>query len=283
MSPIVARWELSKRLVARRKELDITVETITKALGFSRNYFSAVERDRTLIAADKLPLLAEVLKFDDDELAELLELREAGRVRGWWERYSMLDETTQRFIGLENGASRIRAYEGLLIPGLLQTTDYSRAVIERDPSFSQVHVDEVLDVRKERQKILESDSATLFSVLLSQAALLQYVHGPKVQRNQLEHLIHLIEDRGDLLQVRVLPFEKNPGIIANSSTLVLLDFDREQLPEIAYQESVRSLDFIEGGNPAFLRVEFAWTEARSRSLDRPTSLALIQQVATSMG
>ena len=97
-SPVVARWELSRRLATRRKELGIDVKTITDALDFTRNYWSAVENDRTLIAEEKLRALFDLLQFDEQDQQELLRLREESRARGWWDEYPWLDDAAKRHI-----------------------------------------------------------------------------------------------------------------------------------------------------------------------------------------
>src|SRR5262245_45197639 len=120
-SPTLASWELGLRLRQRREQLGVEVKTITERLGFSRNYWSAVENERKILSAEKLPQVLDLLEYDDEERAELTELREAARQRGWWSSYSALfGSELLRYYGLEHGAQTIRTYESLLIPGLLQ-------------------------------------------------------------------------------------------------------------------------------------------------------------------
>ena len=142
-SPTVARWELALRLKRRREELGLTVKQITDELGFTRNYWSQVEHEKTVLAADKLTALGALFRFDDATLAELHELRTVARQRGWWADYAdQLDDEMQRFFGLEQGATAIRNFESLLIPGLLQTERYARAVFRVRPRFPpRRHVD----------------------------------------------------------------------------------------------------------------------------------------------
>ncbi|MGI9596958.1 MAG: helix-turn-helix domain-containing protein [Acidimicrobiales bacterium] len=281
-SPIVARWELSLRLGAKRKELNLDVKSVTDAAGFSRNYWSAVENDRTLIADDKLRILIDLLQFDDDEAADLLELREAARRRGWWEDFPTFDEAMTRFVGLEDGASHIRSFEGLLIPGLLQAPAYSRCVIESDPVISSVETDRALQFRGMRQRRLTGADRVHYSAIMSEAALRQHVGDREVQIEQLSHLTDLIERYPDSIEVRVLPFSRDPGMIVNSSTLNFFDYARKHLPTVAFQEAVRALGVIEYGDRQFRRLELAWMEGKKRSLDRDESLTLIEDVAASM-
>lgn len=277
-SPIVAKWELSRRLANRRKELGMDVPTITRALGFSRNYWSAVENDRTLIAVDKLQQLFELMDIPEPEQAELLELRSVGRKRGWWDDYGVLDDETKRFIGLEDGATKIRTYESTLIPGLLQVDEYIQAILESDPAFSPVALDDLLAVRKKRQRILDVGGSTQFVALLSEAALHQQTAGAEVQLRQLDRILDRLEGRqDDLLELRVVPFEINPGAIVNSSSLFFFHFESRHLPAIAWQEAVRNLDMIEEDDAEYRRLDKAWQTGFDNSLNHDESIALLRR------
>src|SRR5262245_31910222 len=54
VSPTVAAWELALRLRRRRVQLGVEVRTITQRLGFSRNYWSAVENERKILSEENL-------------------------------------------------------------------------------------------------------------------------------------------------------------------------------------------------------------------------------------
>ena len=274
-SPVVARWELARRLSSRRKELGIDVKTITDALGFTRNYWSAVENDRTLIADDKLRMLIDLLQFGEDEGEELLQLRTDARQRGWWEDYPAFDEELQRFLGLEHGAARIREYQGLLIPGLLQTPAHARCIIESDPVISPAQVDEALEIRERRQRRLLDTDLLHYSAIISEAALLQRVGNLPVHLDQLQHILSLIDRHKERVEVRILPFSRAPGFIIHSTSLSFFEFDRPHLPPIAFQEAIQSIGITEEHSPDFRRLELAWRDGLRQSLNRSDSVELI--------
>ncbi len=279
-SPIVARWELSRRLGTRRRELDMSVQVITEALGFTRNYWSAVENDRTLIAEDKLRQLFDVLQFEEPDRSELLELREASRERGWWDDYAdVLPRDVARFYGLEYGATEIKVYESNLIPGILQTEDYARAIIRADPSVSQMGLDDMVALRLLRQEQLLQKESLQLTVLLGEAALRQQLDGVDVHRRQLEHLLELGQRLGDALRIQVLPFSTSPGLIAGSSTLLFFRFDSPHLPRVACQEAVPTLNYIESNDADFRSLEHSWDEGFTRSLRTSESIDLVKAIA----
>lgn len=281
-SPIVARWELSRRLGARRRELKMGVEVITKALGFTRNYWSAVENDRTLVAEDTLRQLFDVLQFEEPDRTELLELREASRQRGWWDDYShILSREMKRFYGYEDGASRINAYDSNIIPGLLQTEEYRRSIVRSDPALSELELDDLLAIRRRRQLLLETRRPNV-TFLLNEAALRQQISGPEAQAAQLDHITSITTSTEQAIEIRVIPFDTNPGLITQSSTLLIFEFRSAHLPSVVCQEAARVLDFIESGDEQFRRLNHSWNVGLEHSLNDKDSIDLIKNVRASL-
>lgn len=278
-SPTVARWELSRRLGARRREQGVDAKTIADHLGFTRNYWSAVENDKTLIAEDKLRLLFDVLDFTKGDQEELLVLREASRRRGWWETYDdVLDEEGILLVGLELGASRIRSFEALIVPGLLQTEAFMRELTRDVLYHSPGLIDRVAEVRQRRQEqLLFGDDPIPYTAIISEAVINQRWVSPETQDEQHQHMLGLAEDH-PTIEIRVLPFSGPPGGIAVSSTLMLLDYDSKHLPSVAWQEAIRPIGLIEEPDPHFQQIEFSWTQAMERCLSRDESLDALRQV-----
>ncbi|MEM9562631.1 MAG: Scr1 family TA system antitoxin-like transcriptional regulator [Actinomycetota bacterium] len=277
---MVARWELSRRLATRRKELGIDVKSVTDALGFTRNYWSAVENDRTLIAEDKLRLLFDLFDFSDQDQSELLTLREDSRKRGWWDEYPSLSDDHKRFYGMEAGAVRIRTYGGHLIPGVLQTSAYTRAVIATDPGLSPVDLDRFAELRRRRQQHLFESSRPHLTVMLSEAALHQQVAGPEVQAEQLQSLCDRTEDDTSAVTVHLLSFRVNPGAIINSTTLSFVEYEGAHLPTTAWQEGVQLFGDLDADedDEEFRRLEIAWDHAMGQSLDVDESVVAMRRV-----
>lgn len=278
-SPTIAQWELAIRLRDRRQQLGMDVKTITARLGFSRNYWSAVENNRTILAEEKLEELLILFEFDEAEMGELRRLREAAKERAWWARYSaVLNEDMRQFYGLEHGARSVQTYEVLLITGLLQTEEYARAVIASDPSVSTVLIDQTVAIRMQRQQRLRADDPLVLTALMSEAALRQETGGPDVLRRQLLHLVSTIEELADSVEVRVVPFDTTPGGVVGASTLFLMDFASPRLPTVAWQEAITPVGVIEDPlTLGYLRSVYA--QGVSCSLSREDSLDLIKRRA----
>jgi transcriptional regulator with XRE-family HTH domain len=278
-SPTVASWELALRLRERRAQLGVEVDTITAALGFTRNYWSAIENERRILAADKLAALLDLFEFDKDEQRELTELREAAKQRGWWFGYSgLFSDELQRFFGLEHGAQSIRTYESLIIPGLLQTEAYARAMISADIAVRQVEVDQRVEVRMRRRNRLAGDGPLHLTAVISQAALVQQTGGPAVLHEQLKHLASMIEKYPGIIEIRVIPFTATACGLFGASTFHLIDFESPRLPTLAWQETVTAAGIID--DPIQVRdLSLTYGEALRRTLNAQDSLRLIRRSA----
>lgn len=275
-SSTVARWELAHRIKVRRHELGISVDRIAKHLGFTRNFFSAVENERSMLATDKLEVLLVMLEFGDDERAELTALDEAARNRGWWESKEIVDQfgdEGSRLFGLEQGATRIRSFDAHIVSGLLQTPAYTRATFSNDPRHSPVAIKRLVETRQRRQSDIRH-RGTPVTAVLGEAALRQRWTDDDEQNQQLEHLLALIET--DQHDIRVLTFLSAPGVLVAASTLEFLEFGSSHLPTVAYQEAVRELGFLEDGSEQFEQLRLAWDDGLNRALDQNASIDFIK-------
>jgi transcriptional regulator with XRE-family HTH domain len=276
-SPTLASWELSLRLRQLRLDQAIEIKAITKLLGFTRNHWSAVEHNRRIITEEKLRVLLDAIDIDDGEKQELIELREAARQPAWWTSYSSVcSEEYLRYIGLEHGASEIRSFHGIVIPGLLQTADYARAVIGCHLTISHFATAQLVDVRLRRQQRLEGDRALRLTAVIAEAALANQPGGVGIQHSQLTHLATTIETHPDNLDVRVVPFTTNPGGVFGVPGLEVLDFDSPRLPAIGSFDNLLSNDF-ETDPTTVMHTKMILGQALERSLSAEESLDLIRQ------
>lgn len=279
VSPTVARWELWLRLRRRRVQLGMDVGALVAQLGVTRNYWSAVENGRTVLSAEKLPLALDVLEFDPAEHAELLALRETAKQRGWWSGYpGLFDDELLRLFGLEHGAVAMRNYENLLIPGLFQTADYARALMDADISVRPVEVDQRIEFRLRRQQRLDGPDPLRVTAVVSEAALCQQIGGAAVLRAQLRHLAAVLRERPDTLELRVIPFTASACGVFGASTFHIIDFASAQLPPLAWQETVTARGILDDDRQV-RELEFTYAAALRRSLAADESVRLVEEYA----
>ncbi|MFI9507499.1 Scr1 family TA system antitoxin-like transcriptional regulator [Nocardia sp. NPDC052566] len=274
VSPTVARWELVLRLRELREQRGFDSATFAKRVGFTPANWSHVEKGRRVLTTNTIGPVLELLEVDAEERTELLTLLEASKLRGWWAKSSaLIGPELQRLYGMELGAHSIRSYDSLVVPGLLQTEDYARALISADVMIRPVQVDQLVAIRMRRQERLRGPDPVEITAVIGEAALLQQTGGPKVLRGQLEHLATMIEEL-DHVEVRVIPFRAQAGATLGGSSFHLIDIEGEQLPTFAWAESAVFGGAVE--DPEQVRdLSFAYVRALEQSLSREESLTLI--------
>ncbi|MCC3327304.1 helix-turn-helix domain-containing protein [Nocardia abscessus] len=277
LSPTVARWELMLRIKRRRTEFDVSASVIAKELGFTLSYWSKVEKER-ILAEDKLRKLMSLLEFDPDERAEMLRLREIAKRRGWWSEYAgLLSEEVTRLYGLEHGAKHIRTYESVLIPGLLQTREYARAVFTNDLArVRRVEIDRWVEVRMRRQERLTEPDPLRLVAVIGEAAITQRTGGVEVLRGQLRHLTSLIQRYPETVDIRVVPFDAPGGVLLGGATFHVLGFESALLPDVAWSETLAQLGLIEDTEPVRHLNTMFDNALAEHAMSRTDSLALIE-------
>lgn len=278
VSPTVARWELVLRLRELREQRGFDSASFARQVGFTPANWSHVENGRRVLTGRTIVPVLDLLEVDDEERAELLDLLQAGKQRGWWSRSSaLIGPELQRLYGMEHGAQSIRSYDSLIVPGLLQTEAYAQALISADVMIRPVQVDQLVAIRMRRQQRLRGPDRVELTAVIGEATLLQQTGGPRVLRGQLEHLVALIDEL-DTLDVRVIPFRAPDGAILGGSSFHLIDFASEQLPTFGWAESA-----VFGGpveDPELVRdLGFAYLRVLEQTLSRTDSEALIRDYA----
>jgi transcriptional regulator with XRE-family HTH domain len=276
VSPTVARWELVLRLRELREQRGFDSAGFARRVGFTPANWSHVEKGRRVLTTETIGPVLELLEVEAEERAELLALLEASKQRGWWARSSaLIGPELQRLYGMEYGAQSIRSYDSLVVPGLLQTEDYARALISADVMIRPVQVEQLVAIRMRRQERLRGADPVELTAVFGEGTLLQQTGGPDVLRGQLRYLADLIEEL-DTVEVRVIPFAATAGAVLGGSSFHLIDFAGEQLPTFGWVESAVFGGAVE--DPELVRdLRFAYLRAVDQSLSRLDSLALIRR------
>lgn len=155
---------------------------------------------------------------DRDKLVELARQKELG----WWHRHREVPEWFETHLGLESEAHTVCNYQDGILPGLLQTEDYARAILAADVDAGPVEqVEGHVAVRMQRQERLFGESALQFNAVFNESALHRVVGGSQAMRDQLALLL----ERSELpnVDLRVLPFEVG-AYPATSNSFVLMRF-----------------------------------------------------------
>jgi transcriptional regulator with XRE-family HTH domain len=255
--------------------------SVARAMSVSRNYWSAVENERKLPTEDNLARVAELFQFEEHELRALLALRSAAKERGWWNRYPVIRDDVKRYYGLEDAASHCRVYEGNLVPGILQTPAYARALMDPDPTIRRADVDQNIEVRLKRQERLSGDKPLRLTALISEAVVRQEVGGPDVLCRQLTHIIEMTERYPDTIDIHVIPFTTMSCGLFGAGTVNILTFSSPRLPVVPWQETVTTSNIVE--DPAQVRdITTTYAAALRAALSTPDSLDLLRRHAAKL-
>ena len=177
------------------------------------------------------------------------------------------------FVEYEARATTLRGFEHVLVPGLLQTPGYARAVLATRPNTSEDKVEERIAARLERQVILEGDQPPLLWVVLDEAALHRDIGGGKVMHDQLLHLATM-SDRPSIT-IQIIPFAAgaHTGLLGAFAIAEFAD-----APGIAYLETVAGGQIMEEPS-AVADVTLTFDTLRAEALPRRVSRDLITEVA----
>jgi hypothetical protein len=180
---------------------------------------------------------------DSEERAALLNLARQANTPGWWHAYSdILPTWLEPYVGLEAAASVIRTYQIQLIPGLLQTEGYARALIQQGSAATEEQVARRIELRVSRQAILSAPNPPQLWVVVDEGALRRPVGGKEVVRGQLEHLIEMTDHPAVTLQI--LPFTIGPHS-AMGGPFTILRFAEPDLHDVVYIEQLTSALYLE--------------------------------------
>jgi transcriptional regulator with XRE-family HTH domain len=181
-SPTVRRRRLALELRRLREAAKLTCEEVAEQLECSASKISRVETGRVSVSPRDVRDMLEIYGVPEPQRDALVQLARESRQKGWWHAYAdSLQPHVLTYLGMETAASEIRIYEVNLIPGLLQTEEYARAVINAGVVTSpRFDVERQVAVKMERQR-LAMTSPQVWAVL-DEAALRRQVGGPEVMR-----------------------------------------------------------------------------------------------------
>jgi transcriptional regulator with XRE-family HTH domain len=283
-SPTVRRRRLAAELRRLREHADLTGEDVAERLGWSASKVSRIELYRTGVKTTDLVRLLELYGVTGTHQAELLALATEPRRKGWWEAYSdALPEEYSAYIVMEAEAESLECWSPQLVYGLLQTTDYARAVIEAHMGSTvglpPGKIRQRVQARIERQQMITGERQMPLSVVLDQSVLLRRVGDERIMRQQLEHLIEMSEHPN--VRIQVLPLAGSHPI--GTGGFVLLHFAPvpgiSQSTDVIYIEQLgRTALYVEDEDEVF-DYRLALTRITERSLTPDESRDLIAKVA----
>jgi hypothetical protein len=246
--PTALRIMLGAHLRRMREEANISRSDAGWAIRGSESKISRLELGRVGFKVRDVDDLLTLYKLDDPaERERLLNLAREANNPGWWQRYDDLTPTWfHSYLGLEVAAQLIRTYEVQFVPGLLQTPDYARAVVQLgrgERALPDAEVERLVTLRKSRQEILtRAEAPTRLWAVVDEAVLRRPIGGWAVLREQLEYLVEV--SRRPNVTLQILPFSGG-GYAATGGAFSLLRFGDADLPDIVYIEHLTSAVYLD--------------------------------------
>ncbi|WP_067885195.1 helix-turn-helix domain-containing protein [Nocardia vaccinii] len=220
------RRQLGRRLRDLRNQARMTTRVAAQRLEWSEAKIWRIETGQTSLRGLDVEAMCKVYGASGEAAEPLIALARETKARGWWTEYSdVIAEGFEVYLGLEEAATRLSSYENELVPGLLQTPDYARAVLTgARPDISSVEVDRRVAVRIARQAVLTRDSKPLrLEAMITEALLWHRIGGAGVMAAQLDHLRRLCELPN--IEIRVVPTDSGYHEGMDSGSFTLLEFD----------------------------------------------------------
>jgi transcriptional regulator with XRE-family HTH domain len=243
--PTVLRILLGAQLRRLREARRITLEDAGKVIRASHSKISRLETGRV---GFKDRDISDLLTFygvtDEEEREALRALARRANTPGWWHDYSdVLPTWFEAYVGLEEVATQVRAYEVQFVPGLLQTEDYARAVTllgheDAPPGENERRV----RLRMARQMVLDRPDPPNVWAVVDEAVLQRPVGSPAVMRGQLKHLITMAQRAN--VTIQVMPFQVG-GHSAAGGPFSILRFAEPDLPDVVYLEQLTSALYLD--------------------------------------
>ncbi|MBB6173184.1 transcriptional regulator with XRE-family HTH domain [Nocardiopsis mwathae] len=278
-NPTVRRRRLGVELRRLRENAGMTGEEAAERMSWSGSKLSRIERGLVATNSDDVRDLLELYEVTDEALRRtLVTLARESRRRGWWHVYGdVMPDRFEVYLGLEPEASTLRFYQSHTVPGLFQTEDYARALLESHPSPADPgEIDRRTELRIRRRELIFQDNPPDTWVVLDESVLHRLIGGPHVMADQLQHLLEV--DKKPQITIQILPFDRGANSGLNGS-FDILEFTESDIyaPRLVHLENLTSSLYIEKAKEVHFYT-VAFEHLRTAALHPQTSRRLISDV-----
>jgi len=234
-NPALLRHRLRTELKRARTEAGPTQLQVAEALDWSVSKVIRIESGETGVSSTDLKALLEQYGATD-RYDNLVALAKSSRRKPWAEYLDLISKTSANFFGLEAAARVIRSFQNTIIPGLLQTKDYTRSLLTGAYGLSDEATERHIEVRRARQTLLDPSSRDEREAffIMDEAVLKRVVGDAALMRSQLERLKELAELPHVTIQVLSFATGTNFGM---KGPFVYLEFEDPDDADVLYLEN----------------------------------------------
>jgi transcriptional regulator with XRE-family HTH domain len=278
----IRRRYLGNELQRLREQAKKKLEDVADYMGCSAAKISRIEGGHVGATASDVRDMLEYYGVPRVEREKYVALTRRPPLPGWWRLYSDLvdqDEWFREYGPLEDQASTLSVFENTLIPGLLQTEDYARALFRVGRSAaSQSNIDRGVQFRIERQAILKRENPPTYIAVLDEAALRRRVGTVDTMRAQLQYLVTSSELAH--VTIQVVPFFSG-AYIGQDGTFTILSFTKPSNPDVVYVQSSAGNLYLEKPEEIQRQIN-TFSLIRKVALNKQESIKFIHAVITDL-
>jgi transcriptional regulator with XRE-family HTH domain len=209
----VGKRQLRRALKDARTARKLTQKEVADAMDWSTSKIARIEGGTVGISVTDLKaLLLQYEVTDKDRIGQLVELARAAKQAAWWQPYrEHYSKDFLTFLDLEGSSIRLRQYQQLIVPGLLQTPEYIK-VLMRLGQPGQERQELGFTIRTKRQQLMADDGPEMFFIL-DESILYRQIGDDAVMRGQLQCLKEL--GARPNISIQILPFSAgvHPGML----------------------------------------------------------------------
>ncbi|WP_121389419.1 helix-turn-helix domain-containing protein [Actinokineospora cianjurensis] len=279
-TPTVRLRRLAAELRRLRGEVGMTREEVSEQTGINSVTLYRIESAKARPQGRTLAAMLSLYEVDAETRAQLVALSKDATKQGWHQPfYSELPDEYTAYISFEAEARSMRNYESLFVPGLLQTEDYTRAVVQGvEPNIPKADAEARVQARLARQGLLTREPPLSFWAIVDEAALRRMVGGTAVMAEQYKHLIEAVSQPRVTLQIVPFAVGAHPGM---PGSFVILDFADPMDTDLIYLDSMAGDLFLESEQD-IQRYTTMFDNLRAVALSPSASAQLLADLADSM-
>lgn len=275
----VRQRRVSAELRTWRIKRGLSCKDVARALGWSESKVSRMETGERGLYEDDVSAILGFLRVPAEIRQELMNLVRAGNERNWHEigGDAPISRLLRDLIRFETEATVIYNYEPLLLPGLAQTADYARALMEAFPGrISTEMIEGMVATRMGRQRVLDRANPPQLSLIIEEMALRRTMGAPEMMYRQLQHLLATAARRN--VSLRVLPFDAEAAVATQGSLIIL---DCPDQPTLCFEESRSTAAFLE--DEEFIGMaRLAWKKLSVAAWSDEDSRQLVAELASKL-
>ncbi|MPZ66685.1 MAG: helix-turn-helix domain-containing protein [Pseudonocardiaceae bacterium] len=275
--PTIRSRELGEGLRQAMDHTGLTGKQVAHLLDWSTSRVSRLLSGKRGGSEVDVSAFLAVCRVTGAERDRLLALCQEQHTPGWFQQHgSRLPQQVRTLIDHENKATVISGFQTTLVPGLLQTGEYARAMISRSANTPAEEVEDRVAARLARHSVFSREHPARFSFYLHEAVLRLPIGGPAVMSDQLHHLLRMSVRPHVTLRVLPAALGAHAGLAGPFTLMQFAEFR-----PVAYLDSETSSLFLEKPEEtsAYRRILGALAET---ALSEGQSRELIATVATQL-